>query len=214
VGKVLALLGVVAVAALGWALWPASPSDGTSSKPAAKSEAAAAKSEAPASPREGQPARVPKAPNPAEGVAVAPVVPEPAAAPSPAVPPPPSPAQALPAGGAPAVQGGLARAPDSPMPKARYADVKSHVRRFYGSLPANGRVPQPLYAEDLIPPALLSSFNVPPRSTLKMVSHYPATDAAGLKEILEMNEGGTSAVGFTFVTPDGVEVRDYAFLEP
>ncbi len=213
-GKVLALLGVVAAAALGWALWPSAPTGGAPSSASSKPAAGEA---APAAPAEqARPARVPKAPNPAEGVAVVPAVPDPSVAPPSAAPAEATPARPLPVapGAGQFAEGGPARPHDSPLPKARFGDVKASVKRFYGSLPASGKVPQPLYVEDVLPPGLIAGFNLPPRTTVKMVAHFPSTDAQGLKSILEMGDQGAQAVGFTFVTPDGREIRDYAFLEP
>jgi hypothetical protein len=208
----LILLGAaVAAAAIAWALWPASPpSPGSTATPTTASAPAAAPRSVAAAPAGPRPLRVPERTDPAKGTLGTPALPEAAAQAAAPVVPRPAP-EAAEAEGAPPAQ---ARAVGSAMPRVSYRDLKNSVRRFYGNIPASGRLNGPVYAEDVLPADTLSQLDVPPHSRLTMVDHFQAEDAAGYKSVLDTDERYQSALGFSFVTPDGRQIRDYVSVQP
>jgi hypothetical protein len=207
VPKILIPLVALAIAALTWALWPAPPPDKASTAPTAAAKAGAVPAGA---------AR-PAAASPAPGTAPSPASAAPAPAPPPssqaaagAEPGSPGTAAAAAAGGNP----GVGRAPGQPMPHIQAAAFHQTLQRFVSGLPANGRIEGPVLAEDVLPAAALAGFNVPAGSHIKEVEHLPATDPAAFKKVLNPEAKGQTVVGFTFVTPDGREIRDYLFVDP
>ncbi len=206
----LGALGVAAVALLVWALMPAaqSPVDAPAVAPQAPATAGGAKAPATDPPvAAGKPAAPPRAAKP--------IVAEKAAAPKPRLAPPKlaAPLVPMPEGEVrPPEQARYGRKPDQPLPRVDPGDFKASVRRYYGNLPRSGRMPGRITVEEVFPPAVYEGLNIPPRSQLVEIGHYPATGPEGLTEALEIPDDSMSTFGFTVVTPDGQRIRDYVQL--
>lgn len=219
------LLIVVLLVAAGVLVWLTMSKPG----PSAPSEPArAAASGAPGKPQmsaardEGESAKTARAPltapPPPRPVEVRPITPEGAASAVQAAAvahqaQPGAPGEIRTIGGAGVGGSKYGRRPDQGMAEAPLLEVKTAVRRYWGNLPKSGAVPV-VTAEELLPPALVTAMNIPPQSRVTMIGDYKIEDPQAFEKFFATPENLPSMKGFTFVTPDGSEVRDYIRLVP
>ncbi|MCA9539550.1 MAG: hypothetical protein KC620_11720, partial [Myxococcales bacterium] len=108
----------------------------------------------------------------------------------------------------------LGRMGAAPMPEVPVAVVKDHIRRYYGNLPRNGRMPARILAEELLPLDVIRGLNIPPDSRVIELGHHPTTTLTGFEEALALPEDQLGLLGITVKTADGREYRDYIHTIP
>lgn len=94
------------------------------------------------------------------------------------------------------------------------AELKDSVRRYWNALPKSGAMSKSVPAEDLLPPALLAQMNVPAGSQITMIGDFQVDRPDSFTAFLATQDTLMTMKGFTFITPDGVEVRDYVRMKP
>lgn len=93
-------------------------------------------------------------------------------------------------------------------------DLKDSVRRYWNALPKSGAMPKSVPAEDVLPRALLGQMNIPAGSRITMIGDYPTDHPQAFPAFFATRDDTMTMKGFSFVTPDGVEVRDYVRMKP
>lgn len=101
---------------------------------------------------------------------------------------------------------------DDPFPQVKTASFKDTVRKFYGGLPANGRMPSTILAEDVLPRSAIVGLGIPPDSKLTMLGPLNTDDIKAFKNALAVPEDQSSVFGVSYVTPSGESHRKYMRL--
>ncbi len=106
------------------------------------------------------------------------------------------------------------RPPNAPMLTAKSGEVRDTLRRFYANLPQSGRLDGPVHADDVLPLSLLRDWNIPAASIVTQIGERAVTDIEAVPRVLDRPADAWFMVGFTIITPDGREIRDYVRVTP
>jgi hypothetical protein len=227
-GRLVILLAVVCLVAVGYALMPAeyvpspeTPNRATQETARPMPTTPAAMEPVKAKPRREAKTRVPKrVATPArKALDVAPdeealtAEEEAIFKPLPSTPPPPPPMAPQPPP-RPQWTKRYGRDPATEMPVLTVGPIKNAVRAFYGNLPKGGRMPRRIEIQEVLPLSVIAALNVPPESQLTMLGPYETNVTTGLQELLKLPDTGEGIFGVSVVTPNGEKHRDYIKTKP
>ncbi len=91
------------------------------------------------------------------------------------------------------------------------ARIKDTVRAWYGNLSKTGPVP-PLRLEEIYPADVIAELNLPAGGIVTQLGGWPASDRRAFNDVLALPDDSASALGVTVQTPEGGTVREYVFL--
>jgi hypothetical protein len=97
------------------------------------------------------------------------------------------------------------------MPSYSASSVKDGIRRYYGNLPENGRIPARIEIEEVLPRDLVRAMNLPSTAQIVEMGHYPTTDRKAFTEALAIDPSVASSLGITALV-DGERYREYINL--
>jgi hypothetical protein len=106
---------------------------------------------------------------------------------------------------------------ETPMDEDIYPSVakqsfKESVRKFYGRLPEDGKLPDTVYAMDVLPQALLTRLQLPSQTKLTMLGPHYTNDVRSYQVAMSVPDARTTVFGISYVTPDGQSQRKYIQL--
>ena len=101
---------------------------------------------------------------------------------------------------------------DDPCPHFKAQVFKDSIRKFYGGLPAQGKLPSRVLAADVLPSAVISNLHMPADTELTMLGPHYTNDVKAYKGALAVPDDQSSVFGLSYVTPDGKSHRQYIRL--